>query len=129
MIGETPKGISVFQSFSGGPADLIPRWRDQAAQYDRDGVTASARLLVRVATELEVALCGETVPLAEAARRSGYTADHLSRLVRTGKLVNVGRKHAPRFRVTDLPRKCSPMSEMSDIVGPSGDVPRQPSED
>ncbi|HEY0931780.1 MAG TPA: hypothetical protein VGE27_17795 [Gemmatimonas sp.] len=93
-------------------------------QYDRDGLTASARILQRVADELEALAGGESVSLAEAARRSGYTTDHLARLSREGKLRNVGRKHAPRYLVTDLPRKLSRMSEKSDIVAPSGDVPR-----
>jgi hypothetical protein len=45
------------------------------------------------------------VTLQEAALASGYTPDHLSRLVRQGRLVNYGRKHSPRYRAADLPRK------------------------
>jgi len=46
-----------------------------------------------------------TLTLRDAARESGYTADHLGRLVRNGTLPNVGRKHSPRVRACDLPRK------------------------
>lgn len=129
MIGEPHKDISLHQSISPRPADLVREWRQQAAQYERDGLLPSARLLARVAAELEAVAGGETVTLAEAARRSGYTADHLSRLEREGKLRNVGRKHAPRYLAADLPRKPSRMSEKSDIVAPSGDVPRKQSGD
>lgn len=129
MIGGTPKGISFHQSFSQGPADLVREWRQQAAQYERDGLTPSARILHRVADELEALAGGESVSLAEAARRSGYTTDHLARLCREGKLRNVGRKHAPRYLVTDLPRKLSRMSEKSDIVATEGDVLRERSGD
>jgi hypothetical protein len=44
-----------------------------------------------------------TVP--EAARESGYSADRLKELIREGKIPNAGRKHAPRIRRGDLPRK------------------------
>jgi len=87
------------------PDDLIEAWRAQAAQYDRDGVTVGARLLERVADELEAIAGGEIVTLAEAAARSGYTPDHLRRLVKAGRLTNVGRRHAPRYRARELPRK------------------------
>lgn len=41
--------------------------------------------------------------LPEAAKISGYSTDHLSRLIREGKLKNAGRKHAPRVLERDLP--------------------------
>ena len=43
--------------------------------------------------------------LVEAARESGYSADHLGRLVRDGKIPNAGRPGAPRIARRDLPRK------------------------
>ena len=43
--------------------------------------------------------------LQEAAELSGYSADHLGRLLRDGKLRNVGRKHAPRILLGDLPKR------------------------
>ncbi len=36
-----------------------------------------------------------------------YSADHLGRLVREGKLPNAGREGAPRIRLQDLPRKAN----------------------
>ncbi len=74
----------------------------------RRGATAQAEVLEGAAADLEAALTmagAEAVTLAEAARLSGYTADALGRMVRTGALRNVGRPHAPRLRVADLPRK------------------------
>jgi hypothetical protein len=47
----------------------------------------------------------ELLTLTEAAKISGYTADHLGRQVRNGTLKNYGRPHAPRVRRADLPRK------------------------
>lgn len=110
------------------PTLLITAWRQQAAQYERDGVTMAAKLLARVADELEAIAGGETVTLTEAANRSGYCADHLRRLEKAGQLVNVGRKHAPRYRARDLPTKGAPryrMSDVSDMLNAqSGDGPR-----
>jgi len=91
-------------------ASLVTHWRAQAAQYERDGVTLSARMLTRCAEELEAALRESQdalVNVNEAARRSGYAPDTLSRMVRDGTLPNYGRKHAPRLRVADLPLRPS----------------------
>ena len=98
-----------------GPVHLILEWRRQAEQYDRDGMVSAARLLARVADELEAIAGGETVTLAEAARRTGYSTDHLRRLANAGTLQNVGRKHAPRYLVRELPIKGQrfPMPEVS----------------
>jgi hypothetical protein len=87
---------------------LAQRWRDEAAVLRRRGAIAQAEALDSAAAELESALVltlGATVSLREAAGFSGYTPDALTRLVRKGALRNVGRAHAPRFRLTDLPRK------------------------
>ena len=47
----------------------------------------------------------------EAARRSGYSADHLGRLVRDGKIPNAGRPGAPSIARRGLPRKASAPAE------------------
>ena len=46
----------------------------------------------------------EVLSLKEAAVISGYSADHLGRLVRQGRVQNVGRKNAPKLRRGDLPK-------------------------
>ena len=47
----------------------------------------------------------ELLNLTQAALLSGYDPDTLGRLVREGRLANHGKKHAPRVRKADLPRK------------------------
>ena len=47
----------------------------------------------------------ELLNLTQAALLSGYDPDTLGRLVREGRLANHGKKHAPRVRKSDLPRK------------------------
>jgi hypothetical protein len=49
----------------------------------------------------------ELLNLQEAARESGYSADHLGRQLRDGRISNAGRPNAPRIRRGDLPRKAS----------------------
>ena len=90
--------------------ELVLSWREQAARYERDGVTIAARVLDRCAQELESAIANagqEAVSLNDGARLSGYSADHLSRLIRDGRIPNVGTKRRPRIRVADLPRKAA----------------------
>ena len=45
----------------------------------------------------------DDLTLAEAAQESGYSVDHLERLVREGKISNAGRRGKPMIRRSDLP--------------------------
>jgi hypothetical protein len=86
------------------PAD----WRKRAKALRRYASELPAVALERCADELEDTLRERdetTFSLVEAARESGYTADHLGRLVRDGRIPNAGRPGAPRIARRDLPRK------------------------
>lgn len=91
------------------PALLPACWRARAVDLRAYGADTAATTLERVAGELDAALssASSTLSLTEAARQSGYTADHIGRLIRNGSLPNVGRKHSPRVRACDLPRKAA----------------------
>ncbi len=85
-------------------------WRSRAKALRRYGSDAPAVALERCAGELETTLRerDETgLSLVEAARESGYSADHLGRLVRDGKLPSAGRPGAPRIARRHLPRKAT----------------------
>ncbi|MDP9179306.1 MAG: hypothetical protein M3O61_16645 [Gemmatimonadota bacterium] len=90
------------------PGDLPAVWRKRAEYLREFGDPNSARLWELGAIELERAMqvfSEETLSLTEAARESGYTADHLGALVKRGKIPNAGRTNAPRIRRHDLPNK------------------------
>jgi hypothetical protein len=90
------------------PGDLPAQWPERAGFLHQYGDPDSARLWQIAAAELERALEAlgeETLSLAEAARVSGYTADHLGGLVKRGIIPNAGRRGAPRIRRQDLPSK------------------------
>ena len=92
------------------PAD----WRKQAKALRRYGGDTPAVALDRCADDLEATLVERdetTYSLVEAARESGYSADHLGRLVRDGKIPNAGRPGAPRIALKDLPRKAHAPTE------------------
>lgn len=87
---------------------LGEHWRAKAADLRRYGASPSADALIQAASELEAVLMereSESLSLADAAAESGYSADHLARLIREGVISNAGRKHAPRIRRRDLPKK------------------------
>ena len=68
----------------------------------------AAKVYEHVADELEeIIRRGEdhALTLAEAARETGYSGEHLGRLIREGKITNAGRKNVPRIRRGDLPHK------------------------
>jgi acyl-CoA reductase-like NAD-dependent aldehyde dehydrogenase len=93
---------------NGSPGSLVDRWRNRAIEYRGLALESIARAVERSADELEQALreeAGVTLTLREASEASGYSVDHLGRLVREGRLPNAGRLNAPRIRREDVPRR------------------------
>lgn len=88
-------------------ANVIERWRERQAEFARwDALVDGAKLLGELLADLEAVEHSDTpVSLSIAAAQSGYSADHLSRLIRSGKLRDYGRKHAPRVRLSETPTK------------------------
>ena len=87
---------------------LPANWRRRAKALRRYASESPAVALERCAAELEDTIRERdetTFSLVEAARESGYSADHLGRLVRDGRIPNAGRLGAPRIARRDLPRK------------------------
>ena len=87
---------------------LPDTWRTQARTLREYGGETPAVALESCAAQLEAALRRRdvtTLNLTEAARESGYSTDHLGRLVRDGKIPNAGRPGAPRIARRHLPRK------------------------
>ncbi len=96
--------------------------RDQLAAYG--ALVPADKLLDSVLVQLDEVLReadDEILSLAEAADASGYSVDHLARLVRTGRIENAGRSHAPRIRRRDLPHRAGflPPQPSIAIVGTS----------
>ncbi|MFI5246791.1 MAG: hypothetical protein ACHQQR_16280, partial [Gemmatimonadales bacterium] len=79
----------------------------------------AATLIDQLLHDLEIATkdhYATLLTLTQAARACGYSADHLGRLVRSGQLTNFGRRHAPRVRAGDLPRRVRHGSETSNAA-------------
>lgn len=90
------------------PAELPVLWREVAANLRRFGAEPQARTLETCADELHEALRvirDEPLSLQRAAQESGYSVDHLGRLIREGKLPNDGRPSKPLIRRSNLPLK------------------------
>ena len=90
------------------PHDLTNEWRDRASQLERYGADSQAITLLECAADLEQTWRlwqEEPLTLDEAAEASGYSAEHLGRLVREGKVRNAGRRGSPRIARADLPIK------------------------
>lgn len=101
------------------PLDVLrTTWRARREEFARfraivDGATLCDALLA----DLEFTLAArddEALTLRDAAALSGYTADHLARLIRQGRLPNAGRKRAPLVRRRDIPLKANGTSRQAD---------------
>ena len=88
--------------------EVLSGWKERAETAVLLADAKAAHILRLCATELERALqdAGDApLTLAEAAAESGYSIEHLRRLVSDAKITNAGRRYAPRIRRADLPKK------------------------
>src|SRR5215212_9098784 len=108
------------------PASLPDHWRALAKQQRRLGADAQARILDFCADDLTASFgrAGDALlSLRSAAQESGYSADHLARLLREGKIPKSGRKAKPLIRRRDLPQKARNRKEEPCVSDLSGYVP------
>lgn len=104
---------------------LPSHWRAEAERLRDLAAEGQARALERAARELEASLqagAHEIVTLDVAANESGFSADHLGRLIRQGKLRNYGQKRTPRVRLADVPRKRARPSSLT-LSSSEGSLP------
>jgi hypothetical protein len=88
-------------------AEIIRRWSERQGEWSRfhvqvDGAALAAEVIADLEGIAENDGCDE-LTLTVASTISGYSTDHLSRLLRNGTLPNAGRKGSPRIRRVDLP--------------------------
>ena len=111
------------------PDLLAALWRTEAETLRRRGAAAQAVTLESCADELEGALKSwqdQLLTPEQAARETGYSAEHLRRQVRGGQLSaerGEGAKSHMKIRRRDLPAK--PRGDR----GASPDIPYDPIED
>ena len=104
----TPKPPTARAPKNASVQSLLDAWLKQAEALRHYGGDNLAVVIERCADELEATLRERdetTLTLTDAARESGYTREHLGRLVRDGKIPNAGRPGAPRIARRHLPRK------------------------
>jgi len=86
---------------------LIASWEQRRDAYARvNAVVDGAKLIDELLSDVrscEPMVAQRAVTLREAAGLTGYSVEHLARLIRQGRLPNAGRKYAPRILVGDLP--------------------------
>ena len=92
--------------------ELIAKWEARAAEYEQVGAQVSGATLCRTFLEelasVRAATENRVLSLTEAAASSGYSAAHLARLVKQGKLRTLRPPESRGrlgFRQGDLPRK------------------------
>jgi hypothetical protein len=96
------------------------KWSGEAETLRRlgahvDGASLIDAILSDLHT-LERAEASEALTLEKAAAESGYSSDHLGKLLRVGTIPNAGRKNAPRILRHHLPLKPSALREQRNIA-------------
>ena len=87
---------------------LADSWRTEAERLRQLEAAGQAAAFEQLANELEATLAtweSSSLTIQEASESSGYSEDHLRRLVRRGHIPNAGRKNSPRIFRRDLPVK------------------------
>lgn len=96
------------------PHDLPEMWRERADSIEPYNPGAAHAYRV-AAGHLQCALSehgDEALTLGEASRESGVPAETLRKQIASGRVPNAGRKHAPRVRRADLPRRTPKVSSV-----------------
>lgn len=107
--------------------DFRAKWRAEAASMERRGALVSGPMLIaEILVDVDALLrepADELVFLDEAARISGYSTDHLARLVRDHRLRDArppGTRGRLLFRRRDLPlkpgRRDTPTADVHDLA-------------
>ncbi len=111
------------EPLTGALAELVLRFRDQAAAYERDGaLVPGGRILERAAADLQTAFHEwwvELLTIAESAEWSGYSEDHLRDLVRKKSIPDLrprGSRGEIRIRRCDLPRHAALAAQLSEPI-------------
>ena len=91
--------------------DCIKRWTARRDEFSNlktlvDGAAICDQMLGDL-VHLQRAIEQQPLTLEEAAALSGYSREHLGRLVRVGTVPNRGRLGAPRVYAGDLPIKAT----------------------
>jgi hypothetical protein len=103
------------------------KWRAEAeAMQRRGGLVSGSVLIAEMLIDVETVLTeplDALISVEEAARASGYSADHLARLVRDGKVPDrrpPGTQGRLLFRRGDLPvkpgRRHTPHADVHDLA-------------
>lgn len=89
--------------------EILERWESRQREWDALHVQVDGAAVARqVIEDLEALLsdgADEALTLTQASEISGYSTEHLSRLIRAGTVANAGRKGAPRIKRKDLPMR------------------------
>lgn len=87
--------------------EVIQRWVDRQQEWSKlhvqvDGAALAGEIVADL-EKLAESNGSDELTLAAASSLSGYSTDHLSRLIREGSVPNAGKKGSPRIRRADLP--------------------------
>ncbi len=96
------RGVHVVRDALAEVREQARALREQwGAEEQAKGAEAAVAIIERRVGEAQL----ESLSLEQASAESGYSVDHLGRLVRDGTIPNAGEPYAPRIRRCDLPRK------------------------
>lgn len=99
--------------------EIMARWEQRRQDAQRFGslvrLDAVADEVISTLRELKSADETEALTLSEAALQCGYHPDSIARLIRKGRLTNVGAAHHPRVLQCELAKVVGRRRKQSDV--------------
>ena len=102
-------------------SEIIAKWEARLSACRELGASVDGERLCQLALSdlrsVHDARGDESLSLQEAAAESGYHADSLSRMMREGRLQNIGSTRRPLLRRSDLPKRTPRTNERALVLG------------
>lgn len=86
-------------------AESLNAKADELWEFGAEEGARALRAAATLVTQRGSDWLNEPLTLEQAANESGYSADHLGRLVRDGTIPNAGQPYAPRIIRSDVPNR------------------------
>lgn len=114
--GGRARAPSIIRSHSPGPENPIDQLREMRVLHERLGTFVSGSRLLDDVLLIVAPLASAPEPtysLSDASTHTGFSAAHLGKLIRAGRIPNHGRKGSPRVKLSECPTRSRRVAKLA----------------